>query len=128
MLISHPKNVKNGNKFDLAQKRIRLKAVNYFRKTLHFRFFTAFWVYLCPLFRSISPIFSMIFQYSTLSGYWNVLKQIGESLSIQPAITCMFKVNNRNTRTRCEISSKLIIKTPEGLNWPSSSVSIVNFE
>ena len=25
----------------------------------------------------------------------------------------MFKVNNRNTRTRCEISSKLTIKTPE---------------
>ena len=25
----------------------------------------------------------------------------------------MFKVNNRNTRTRCEICSKLIIKTPE---------------
>ena len=25
----------------------------------------------------------------------------------------MFKVNNRNTRTRCETCSKLIIKTPE---------------
>ena len=25
----------------------------------------------------------------------------------------MFKVNNRNTRTRCEIYSKLTIKTPE---------------
>ena len=25
----------------------------------------------------------------------------------------MFKVNNGNTRTRCEICSKLIIKTPE---------------
>ena len=25
----------------------------------------------------------------------------------------MFKVNNRNTRTRCEICSKLTIKTPE---------------
>ena len=26
---------------------------------------------------------------------------------------CLFKVNNRNTRKRCEICSKLIIKTPE---------------
>ena len=26
---------------------------------------------------------------------------------------CMLKVNNRNTRTRCEICSKLTIKTPE---------------
>ena len=30
-----------------------------------------------------------------------------------PAGNCMFKVNNRNTRTRCEICSKLTKKTPE---------------
>ena len=30
-----------------------------------------------------------------------------------PAGNYMFKVNNRNTRTRCEIFSKLTIKTPE---------------
>ena len=30
-----------------------------------------------------------------------------------PAGNCMFKVNSRNTRTRCEICSKLTIKTPE---------------
>ena len=29
----------------------------------------------------------------------------------------MFKVNNRNTRTRCEIFSKLPIKTPERRHW-----------
>ena len=33
----------------------------------------------------------------------------------------MLKVNNRNTRTRCEICSKLTIKTPDG-------VFIVDFE
>ena len=32
---------------------------------------------------------------------------------LNPAGNCMFKVNNRNTRTRCEICSKLTIKTPE---------------
>ena len=32
---------------------------------------------------------------------------------VNPAGNCMFKVNNRNTRTRCEICSKLTIKTPE---------------
>ena len=26
---------------------------------------------------------------------------------------CMFKVNNKNTRTRCKICSKLTTKTPE---------------
>ena len=30
-----------------------------------------------------------------------------------PTGNYMFKVNNRNTRTRCEICSKLTIKTPE---------------
>ena len=39
-----------------------------------------------------------------------------------PAGNYMFKVNNGNTRTKCEICSKLTIKTP------GSSVSIVNFE
>ena len=51
----------------------------------------------------------------------------------------MFKVNNRNTRIKCEICSKLtikplerrysklIIKTPER-HWRRSGVFIVNFE
>ena len=33
--------------------------------------------------------------------------------SNNPAGNYMFKVNHRNTRTRCEICSKLTIKTPE---------------
>ena len=40
----------------------------------------------------------------------------------------MFKVNNRNTRTRCEICLKLTIKTPERRQWRRSGVFIVNFE
>ena len=40
----------------------------------------------------------------------------------------MFKVNDRNTRTRCEICSKLTIKTPERRHWRHSGVFIVNFE
>ena len=34
-----------------------------------------------------------------------------------PADVYLLKVNNRNTRTRCEISSKLTIKTPERRQW-----------
>ena len=37
----------------------------------------------------------------------------------------LLKVNNRNTRRRCEICSKLTKKTPERRQW---RVSIVNFE
>ena len=40
----------------------------------------------------------------------------------------MFKVNNRNTRTRCETCSKLTVKTPERCQWRRSGVSIVNFK
>ena len=37
-----------------------------------------------------------------------------------------FKVNNRNTRTTCEICSKLTIKTPERRQWRRSSIFIIN--
>ena len=37
--------------------------------------------------------------------------------SSNPAGNYMFKVNNRNTRTRCEICSKLTIKIPERRQW-----------
>ena len=40
----------------------------------------------------------------------------------------LLKVNNRNTRTRCEICSKLTIKTPERHQWCRSGVFVVNFE
>ena len=45
-----------------------------------------------------------------------------------PASNYMFKVNNRNTRTRCEICSELTVKTPERRFWRRSGVFIVNFE
>ena len=40
----------------------------------------------------------------------------------------MSKVNNRNTRTRCEICSKLTIKIPERRQWRRSGIFVVNFE
>ena len=45
-----------------------------------------------------------------------------------PAASYMFKVNNRNIRTRCELCSKLIIKIPERCQWRHSGIFIVNFE
>ena len=40
----------------------------------------------------------------------------------------MFKVNKRNTRKRCEICSKLTIKTQEQRQWRRSRIFIANFE
>ena len=45
-----------------------------------------------------------------------------------PANIYLFKVNNRNTIKKCEICSKLTIKTPERRHWCRSGVLIVNFE
>ena len=41
---------------------------------------------------------------------------------------CMFKVNNSNTRIRCEKCSKLTIKTPEQRCWRCSGVCIFTSE
>ena len=49
-----------------------------------------------------------------------------------PAIPASFhyllRVNDRKTTTRCQICSKLTIKTPKGRQWRRSGVFIVSFE
>ena len=40
----------------------------------------------------------------------------------------LFKVNNRNTRKRCETCSKLTIKTSDWCQWRRFGVFIFNFE
>ena len=40
----------------------------------------------------------------------------------------LLEVRNRNTRKRCEICSKLTIRTPKRRHWLPSGVFIVNFE
>ena len=72
----------------------------------------------------------------------DVLIMLMRSIKLYPAGIYLLKVNNRNTRTRCEICSKLIIKYQNNALasfrylycwlWtyftPCSIVSIVNFE
>ena len=45
-----------------------------------------------------------------------------------PAVTYLFKVNNRNTRKMCAICSKLTINKSERRQWPFAEVFIVIFE
>ena len=47
---------------------------------------------------------------------------------MHPAVIYLFKVNNGNTSTVCEISSKLTGKTPERRHGCRYGASIVNFE
>ena len=48
-------------------------------------------------------------------------------LKLNPAYIYLFKVNNRNSKKRCEISSKLTIKTPKR-HQKRHPVFIANFE
>ena len=45
-----------------------------------------------------------------------------------PAGIYLFKVNNKNTRTMCEICPKFMIKTIEQRHWHCFGIFIVNFE
>ena len=45
-----------------------------------------------------------------------------------PANIYFLKFNNRNTRKRCKVCSKLTMKMPERCQWRRSGDFIVNFE
>ena len=45
-----------------------------------------------------------------------------------PIAIYLLKINSENTKTSCEICSKLLIKTPEQRQWRHSDVFIINFE
>ena len=54
---------------------------------------------------------------------------MGGALRKNPAGIYLLKVNNRNTtKMKCEICSKLTVKTPERPHWHCSGVFIANFE
>ena len=69
------------------------------------------------------------FQLSNMNcGVWRKWLWDDFLMNIYPDRNYMFKVNNRNTRTRCEICSELTIKRPERRQWCHYDVFIVNFE
>ena len=54
--------------------------------------------------------------------YYEDLSNNSLHLILNPANIYLFKVNNRSTRKRCEICSKLTIKTPERCQWRNCRV------
>ena len=50
------------------------------------------------------------------------------NFTVDEAGIYLLKFKSRNTRTRCEICSKLPIKIPERLHWRCSGIFIANFE
>ena len=59
---------------------------------------------------------------------FNRLYNVLHKNNIYPGSIYLLEVNNRNTRTRWEICSKLTIKIPERRQWWNSGVFNVNFE
>ena len=72
---------------------------------------------------SIARLYLFYFFSENLTEGRNRSAQGQDFLWGYPAGIYRLKVNNRNTRTRCEISSKLTIKTPD-----CSGVFMVNFK
>ena len=75
-------------------------------------------------------VFLVIFACLFFAWHFSFLsctKDVGKQVLI-PAGIYLLRVSNRNTRTRCEICSKLTIKTPEQCQWCYSGVFIVNYE
>ena len=64
----------------------------------------------------------------TKDMYLKSVENLSTNFVFNPVGIYIFKVNKRNTRTRCELCSKLTIKTPERRHWRRSGVIIVNFE
>ena len=70
------------------------------------------------------------------SSNWKIIMKIPHLLTIFPILLgwgypvsiYLFKVNNKTTRGRYEIYSKLTIKTPERRHWRRSGVFVVNLE
>ena len=66
--------------------------------------------------------FEMLFLFKPFSSPKNIM-QIQQRV-VNPTGNYMFKVDN-NTRTRCEICSKLTAKTPERRHWRCSGVFLL---
>ena len=64
------------------------------------------WYVACSFFCKANFLMLLLFSYFVI-----------RTLVTCPAGDYIFKVNNRNTKTRCEICSKLTIKTPERRQW-----------
>ena len=102
-MFSIQRRIQNPVKYKMKYiAKIVIKTVNYFCKVFRFRCLAVFWICLCNLFQNI--------------------------LQWYPVGIYLLRLNNKNTRTRCEICSKLTRKTPERRHWRRSGVFIFNSE
>ena len=72
-------------------------------------------------FKTVELIFVKIYVFC-------VVLEILFEMDFIPAGIYLFKLNNENNRTKCEICSKLTIKTPQRCHWCRSVAFISNCE
>ena len=77
------------------------------------------------VFSKCDQIRSFLTKFRLLQIYWLQLSKWKNCYS--PPNICLFKFNNRNITKRCEICSKLTIKTPKQRHWLLFGV-FFNFE
>ena len=80
------------------------------------------------LYRLDSEVQKVIFKKLSSVIFKKIIFMVRVYGDSDPAGICMFKVNKRNTRTRCKICSKLTTKISERRQWRRSGIFIVNFE
>ena len=103
----------------LFNKVIGLKACNFIEKETPTQVFSCEY---CKIFNNSLFIEHLFIMYTFPKFYVMVVIRY-----LNPVGISLLKVNNGNTRTRCDICSKLTIKT-EQCHWRRSDVFIVNFE
>ena len=77
---------------------------------------------LCDVSSNHTDVSSVLTFSLLICRYYTISMTKGTTEISIPANIYLFKVNNRNFRKRCEICSKLTIKTPERRQWPRSVV------
>ena len=81
----------------------------------------------CHLFHFLYGM--MLFErFCVYQKIFDLLRGYLQLRAIVPVGIYLLKVNDRNTRTRCEICSKLTIKTPVRRQWRLSGAFIINSE
>ena len=85
------------------------------------------------LIRIMVMLESLAFLVLHMSKEYNYICQMSSSNHVCLKSNCLagfdlFTLNNSNTRTMCEICSKLTIKIGERCQWNGSVIYIVNFE
>ena len=86
-------------------------------------------MYICNWLTLNKLMITIMMNYYCKALYFRCLWGPGYASPIQyPTGICLLEVNDRNTRTRCEICSRSTIKTPERSLRRGCVVFIVNFE